>query len=284
MDWIGFSLLSVFCFTILGLLQRILAVESKNPRATAVVFNATAALIALVIFILTSDVNKITLPTEKVAWISMGLAVFCYGLFERGRFYAAKLLEASVLTTVFNITLLITLIGSFILYSETLTVNKIFGGALILIALFTVSYSKGNKQKISIQGIIISISISIVLGFAQVLDKRGALYFSPETYSILVWVLPMLVIIFPSIKISDLKKELVRAKWRVIVIAAANVLGYLFTLKALTLTEVTRAIPLMQTSTLFTVLAGIVILKERDNLVRKIIAGGLALVGVYFLV
>ena len=100
----------------------------------------------------------------------------------------------------------------------------------------------------------------------------------------MVWVLPILIIVFPSIKIADIKYELKRSSWRLIFIALANVLGYLFMLKALAMAEVTRVMPLIQTSTLLTVLSGILILNERDNIARKIIAGGIALAGVYFLV
>ncbi len=268
----------------LGLLQRVLAVESTNPRATAVVFNATAALIALTIFVLSGKTSNLIFPTNYVAWISMGMAVVCYGLFERGRFYAAKLLEASVLTTVFNISLVIALLGSLVLYSETVTMQKILGVFFIMSALCIVSYVKRGTNKISVKGLAIGILISTALGLAQVLDKRGALYFSPETYSIFVWVLPLVVIIFPSVKISDLQQAIRIGSWKIVLIAALNVLGYLFSLKAFTLTEVTQAMPLMQTSTLFIIIAGIFVLKERDNLIRKLVAGCLALVGVYFLV
>ena len=72
--------------------------------------------------------------------------------------------------------------------------------------------------------------------------------------------------------------------WIALLLASLNVIGYLLNLKALEIAEATRVIPIVQTSTLFTVIFGILLLKERDNVPRKIIAGILAITGVYFLV
>ncbi|KKU23262.1 MAG: hypothetical protein UX34_C0013G0017, partial [Candidatus Woesebacteria bacterium GW2011_GWF1_46_13] len=55
-------------------------------------------------------------------------------------------------------------------------------------------------------------------------------------------------------------------------------------LKALELQEATRVIPIVQTSTLTTVLAGVVLLNEKEHLVKKVIAGFTAFAGVYFLI
>jgi uncharacterized membrane protein len=62
-----------------------------------------------------------------------------------------------------------------------------------------------------------------------------------------------------------------------------NVLAYFLMLKALETQEATRIIPLIQISTLSTILLGIVLLKEKQNVYQKIIAGLLAVIGVYFL-
>jgi uncharacterized membrane protein len=67
-------------------------------------------------------------------------------------------------------------------------------------------------------------------------------------------------------------------------LASLNVSGFLFYIKALGLADATRVVPLMQTNILFTVLAGIYFLNEKEHTVRKIIAGALALIGAYFLV
>ena len=283
MSWILFALSSVVSFTFLNLLQRVLAVDSKHPRAMAVLFNGTAALIALLIFAFSGAYKSFSLPTEPQAWIALLIASFCYGMFERGRFVAAKLLDASVLTTIINISVVIAIIGSSWLYSEPLTSTKLFGGALILIALLMVSF--GNQTKKSpLKGVFVGILISIMLGLGWMLDKLGTQYFNSGTYNILIWILPTVFIFFPYIKLEVINSELKVASWKVFLLAGLNVIGYLMQLKALEIAEATRVIPILQTSTLFTVLLGVVFLREREHILRKVLAGIIAVTGAYFLI
>lgn len=283
MSWVLLAFGSVFSFTALDLLQRVLAVESKHPRAMAVIFNLVAALIALLIFLLTGAFRNFTFPDAPKAWLTLLVASFCYGMFERGRFIAAKLLDASVLTTIKNISVLIAFIGSLLLYSEPLTIHKIIGGALIIGALLLVSINK-HSEKLSKKGVLVAVAISTMLGLAWMLDKLGAQYFNANTYNIFIWVAPIIFIYFPQIKQKLIKTELKIASWKVFVLSGLNVVGYLMQLKALEVAEATRVIPIVQTSTLFTILLGILLLGEREHISRKIIAGLMAIAGTYFLI
>jgi len=249
----------------------------------AILFNSIAAFFSLLIFLVTGAFKDFSLPTNPTAYLIVFIAMVCYGLFERGRFVAAKLLDASVLTTVSNIGVPVAFIGAALLYNEPITPNKLLGGLLILVALLLVSYKNGTKKH-SAKGIVIAVLIFIALGIGWMLDKAGTTYFNANTYSFLVWTLPLIIIIFPGIKLSALKEEMKIGTWKVYLLAAINVLGYLAQLKALTLTEATRVIPIVQLSTLFTVLMGIIILKERDHIPRKIIAGTIAIIGAILLV
>ena len=65
--------------------------------------------------------------------------------------------------------------------------------------------------------------------------------------------------------------------------AGLNVAGYLLQLKALEIGDATRVIPTVQTSTLLTVILGIVFLGEKEHSAKKIFAAIIALLGVYFL-
>lgn len=283
MSWILLVFSSVVLFTSLNLLQRLLAVDSKNPRAMAVLFNSIAALIAILIFVFTGSYKSFALPTDPKAWIALLVASFCYGMFERGRFVAAKLLDASILTTIVDIAALVAFVGSLFLYSEPLTPHKLLGGILIIGALLLVTFS--NKAgKFQMKGVIVAVLISIMLGLGWMLDKLGTQFFSAAIYSIFLWTVPIVFIVFPFIKIGAIKSELRIASWRVFLLAGLNAVGYLLQLKALQITEATRVIPIIQTSTLFTVLLGIILLKEREHIPRKIIAGIMAVAGAYFLI
>jgi uncharacterized membrane protein len=282
MIWFYFAACSVIFFTALNLLQRMLAIESKNPRALALVFNTVAALIAFFTFILTSTTVDRRLPVNSVAWFVLITASLMYALFERRRFRTSQLLNASTFSIIANFSLFVALVGSLILYAESLTDLKIVGLVLILMALFLVSYTK-TRDKASLQAVAYGIVTFLFLGIAWTLDKQGTVYFGAETYNILVWTVPIIFIYLPYVKVEDIIFESKNASWRIVVLAGLNVFGYLLQLKALEIHEASRVIPIVQTSTIFTVLAGTVFLKEREGVFRKVLAGILALVGVVLL-
>ena len=283
MMWFYYALASVAFFTGLNLLQRTVAMDSKNPRVMAIVFNSLAALVAIIIFILTGGFTNFRLPHSPFAYLSLAGAVLFYGLFERGRFHAAQLLDASIFSTITNVSVVVAFIASFIFYKESFSLPKIIGGLLIITALFLISYEK-KRHSISQKGLAIAVGISIALGLGWALDKYNSTLFSATTYNILVWTLPIPFLIFPGVTMSQIKSESTGKFWKLGISAALNVCGYLFQLKALSLTEATKVIPVIQTSLLFTILLGIVFLKERDNIPKKILAGVLAFIGVYLLV
>jgi len=282
MSWLVLASSSVLLFTALNLLQKVLATSSRNPRALSVVFNTYAALISAVIFLTTTPLSKISFPKEPAAWVFLLLAASAYALFERSRFSVAKLIDASVFSTITNVSVLVAFFGSVFLYNEPLTTSKLIGLVCIVSALVLLSYRKGSRA--SAYGILLAIAISAALGVGWMLDKFGAFYFNSATYNIMVWTLPIALILLPKVPIADLKYEIKTGSWKIVLLALLNVTGYFLQLQALTVGDATRVIPIVQTSTLFTVLAGIVLLKEKEDLPKKIIAGIIAVAGVALII
>ncbi len=281
--WIYYTIGSIVFFTILNLLQRKLSVDSKNPRAMSVIFNSYAGCIAILFFLLTQSYTRLELPKEPTAWFVVISATVLYGLFERGRFYVAKLVDASVFATIINVGLIVAFIGSIFFFSENISFLKISGAIIILIALFLVSYSK-TAAPVSKKGIVLGIIISAIIGVGWLFDKKGTEYFNADTYNIFVWTIPIIFIYLPHIPYSDLKQEFKRGSWKLALLAFLNVTGYFFQLKALGMYEASRVFPLISTATIFTVLIGVFFLNEKENALRKIIAGILAVIGIYFLI
>jgi uncharacterized membrane protein len=282
MSWISLTFSSIVFFTLQNLLQRKIAIKSDNPRMTALVFNILSVFFALVVYFLTGSYTRISLPQAPVAWVFLFISVVCYGLFERLRFTVARLIDASVFSIIFNISILTGFIGALVLYHETLTPGKLLGAGLIIIALGLASDYR--RQKISKKGIYLAILICTLTGIGVTLDKMGAIYFTADTYQVLVWVLPLSLIIFPLFKAREIIREIKNSTWKMYVMAILNVLGYWLQLRALAISEASRIIPLVNTSTLFTILAAIIFLGERSDLKKKIIAGIITVVGVYLLI
>ncbi|KKP62956.1 MAG: hypothetical protein UR56_C0003G0063 [Candidatus Roizmanbacteria bacterium GW2011_GWC2_34_23] len=281
MTWLYLSLGSALSFASLTLLSRVVSVKSKNPRALSIVFNLIAFLMALMIFFITGANKNFSLPTKFEPYLYLSIACLFYGLYERIRFYVAQVLEASLVSIINNISLAVAFFTAAFIYSEVMTINKIGGFLLILTALFLVSVNKVSK--INRRGILLAILANVFLGIGWALDKKGVIFFSPETYNVLVWFFPLFVLYFPYLKFSDIKKEIKISSWKIALLSLFNVIGYFIQLKAQALADATRVIPIVQTSTLLTVIFGIFILKEKDNLFKKIFAGIIAIGGVFLL-
>ncbi|MFA6081392.1 MAG: DMT family transporter [Patescibacteria group bacterium] len=281
MTWLYYSLGAAISLAFLNILSRILTVKSRNPRAFSIVFNIICIIMSLILFIVVGSYRAFSLPTRIDAWIYLLIASFFYGLNERFRFLISKILEASIYSIISNITVIIAFFISFFLYKESLTVTKLLGSIFILFSLLLVSELK--KSKISSKGIFLGVLTSIYLGVAMSLDKKGAIFFNPETYNILLWVVPFIVLYFPGIKIEEIKVEFKQFSWRIILLAFFNFVGFYFGLKAFILADATKVIPVIQTTTLMTVIAGIFLLKERSYLPKKILAGIIAIAGVFLL-
>ncbi len=284
MTWLTLALSAVGLFTVLNLLQRVLATESKDQRAMTIIFNMVAGVIAVAVFVAGGSYKNFSLPADPNAYIFLGVAVLSFGLFERGRFVAAKLLDASTLTTISTVSVLVAFVGAALLYQEPMSLQKLAGGILIILALVIVSLGSGGKRKISLKGVLAAALIWVFLGIGWMMDKSGATHFNADTYSFLVWTLPLFVVVFPGIKIKTLKTEMKLASWKVFLLAGINVAGYLMQLKAVAISDATKVIPIVQLSTFATVIAGIIFLKEKENLLPKILGSILAVIGSVLLV
>ncbi len=281
MTWLYLSFAAAFCFACLSILSRVVSVDSKNPRALSLAFNLTSILMAVILFLLTNSYKKIIFPAQTEAWIYFLIAAFFFGMFERLRFLATKLLPASVYSVISNLSVVVAFILSLLIYKETLTLSKATGFLLILTSLFLVVETK--KSKVSIKAVLVGLITSLFLGIAMALDKKGATYFSPEIYNILMWTVPFLVLLFPYAKIEDIKLQFKQFSWKIALLSLLNFTGYYLGLKAFLLMEATKVIPVIQLSTILTVIIGIFVLKEKNNLLKKIVAGIIAVIGVFLL-
>jgi drug/metabolite transporter (DMT)-like permease len=188
MAWIFYASGSIVLFTILFLLQRIIAVDSRHQRAMAVIFNFIAGVFAVIIFLVTGAFRHFQFSRQPVAWVSLLVASLAYALFERYRFKVAKVLDASLYTIIGNISVLVAFIGALLLYSEPLTTNKLIGAILIISSLFLASLNKssGSQKSLKLHSLLLGVAVFSFLGIGWMLDKMGALYFNADTYNILI--------------------------------------------------------------------------------------------------
>jgi uncharacterized membrane protein len=106
--------------------------------------------------------------------------------------------------------------------------------------------------------------------------------FSIAPYMLAAFLFPAVVNLFLFLRpnVSQLRYEL-KTQWKAILLNAAVMdVSYFFLLKAFQLGNVPQVVALSASSTLLTAVVGIVILKENEQRALKIVAAGLATLGI----
>lgn len=279
--WLILSLASVLIFTAVNLLMRVLAVKSENPRIFSFVFNSWGALFAILLFI--TEIPTITIPKSLPInhLILILFAIVSYGLYERTHFSARKYMDSSTITILFRLAPMVAFIGSLIFFKESITLRQFVGAALLLSSALLVIHK--NPHLKMHRPLLIALFSALMLGIAWMLDKPGSQGLPASLYSFIVWVAPLGIIALPSLSIKHLRREAIIGGWKVALLAFLNVLGYFVYLKALSLEDASKIIPITSSAGTLTVIAGIIILKEKTNINKKLIAGVLMLIGILLL-
>ncbi|MBI3342950.1 DMT family transporter [Candidatus Gottesmanbacteria bacterium] len=279
--WFILSFTSALIFTAVNLLMRVLAVKSEHTRTFSVVFNLWGALFALLLFL--TQLPSTTLPTgiSPATVLFIILAILFYGIYERFHFSARQAMDASTTSVIFRLAPVIAFAGSLVLFHETLTWEKLFGAGFILIASFVIIHK--NPQITFSRPFFAALISAAALGIAWIMDKPASAGFPPAFYSFILWTMPLLVIAFPLPTVTQLKKEALVGGWKVALVGFLNVLGYVIQIKALSIADASRVIPVTSSSGTLIVLAGIFLLKEKTFMTRKLIAGVLMFIGILLL-
>jgi uncharacterized membrane protein len=116
-------------------------------------------------------------------------------------------------------------------------------------------------------------------------DKYLLKTFSTAFYNLLLYSVSSLLLLGSiGFNFKKIKEEIKLHGPIVFLIGAVFALGMYFFQFALKLGEVSRVVPANSSSIIFTVLAGIILLGERDNLLKKLMAGIIVFTGVYLLI
>ena len=165
-------------------------------------------------------------------------------------------------------------------FKESFILNKFFGAILIIVSNFLVLYKKGNLKfnKYIILGLIANFFLTIAL----FIDVNYSEEFNLPIYiSITLLVPALLIFLFEKIKIKDILDEykivnkklffLTSLSWTIMTFAQ---------LRAYQLGEIIVVAPLCSLTVILNIITSYIFLKEKNNLLRKIIAGILIIVGI----
>lgn len=282
MSWFIFSLLALVFFVIYDIAGRYLATRSDNPQAFAVIYNLGVALMSPIIFLFDQ-----TMPsgiTPYVVFMTI-LGLIIWGLNGRYEYFAKKHTQASIFSIVIKLGPVISFFLAIIFLEESFTLAKLAGVLIIVIANIILFVGNLHNTKIDLKGIRYTLLLAMILSVAWLFDAVNVKAWGVGFFATFSFFAPVILSsFFPTIKKSELKRELdLTPWWQFLVLGFFNLIGYGFMLKALTLGEASKVMPIATSTTPLVVLIGVIFLGERDSLWRKIFASILVVLAIYLM-
>lgn len=272
---IFFALLAAFSSGVEKIFRRHVAVR-VDAVTFSFLFSTVAALVLLPIYL-----THFQLPSQTKAWIFL-LAPSI--LFAGTSFFIAKAyshLETSIAAPISRIKILIVLALSVLFIHETFNITKLLGTLTIFLGLLLLSYKKGGRAvDLKNPGLYFLVASVTCTAVASVIQKQGLAYITTQTYAFFVYFIPALLF-FPFFLAKKIPfgKIYNNGFWPLSLMAILSV-GYQYsTLLAFKFTEASIVIPFTELSSFIAVLGGILFLKERDHITKKLASTFVTILG-----
>lgn len=279
MSWQILIWISVILNAFSVLLQKILLKDDKSdPISFSIFFQVGVAfVVGIIVFLLQ---GKIPIPDlSNISW-SLLVMVVLYSLANIFIFKSLKITEASRFTVIFSSKTLFAVIGAIIFFNESLIRTQWVGAILIVIGVMTVSFKK-LATKLNM-GDMMAFAAALLFGLANTNDRFLVKFFDPYSYVVIGFLLPGIAIalLYPK-KIKGLKIYFKKA-----FIFKMTTLCLLYGLSAVTFFAALQIAPVSSQifaisafGAIITVILSIILLKETDLIVRKIVGAIMGVVG-----
>lgn len=277
MNWFYWALATAITSAAYNLVGRVVAVKSQDGRVFSVLFGTIASIMSIFFFLIEPfEFRNISLRVVLLTILSTVLMA----VFERIQFYVRKEIDASTLSIIFRLIPAVSVVASILFLKESITVGKIVAVLLIIGGNLLVVLVRGKGKIKFDKASFVAILAAIALGLAWTADKGASIGYSASLYALIAWILPTIYnYLTPPIHKDKLKIEWKTGAKGIIILAFLNVLVYYLQIKTILLVESSKAVPVMSLSTIFVVIFGIIFLKERDNILVKVLASFLVVIG-----
>src|SRR6266571_5007625 len=252
-----------------NVISRLSLSKTKHEYGYTILWQVFCGLLSLLFL----PFDRFSIVLNPRVLLLFALSVALWALVDAFLFSAFKFEEASVLSAIFPLNFVFTFVVSVVFFKAG--IKPIIVVASLLIGLY---HTRFRPSK----GIVFALLYSFFLGAALGLNSEVVKSFSIPPYMFVAFLIPAAINMFVFLrpKVEELRYEL-RMQWKAILLNAAVMdASFFFLLKAFQLGNVPQVVALSASSTLLTALAGIVVLKENKHMTLKIVAAGLATLGV----
>ena len=274
--WILFVILYIIAAVIFTQFIKVSTETSKNHGALVILLQFIAGLSSL----LFAPFFSFTFPTDWRVYFFLGIACIFYALADRMNTTVRSGVEASTFSIIKQLSTVIMIIGGLLFLKEPFVLKKIIGAGLIIFSNILVFYKKG-KQKLD-KYVMLGIVANLFFSVALFLDVNISENFNLPLYiTTTLWVPALFILIAERVKFSSIKDEFKNGNKKAILLTGlfwgSSIVA---SLRAYQLGDVTTVAPLSALTVIGNVILGYLFLKEKNNLLRKIISALLIIISI----
>lgn len=283
MLWLGLVIISILALSILTILQRVLMKDDKSdPVAFSIVFQLLTGVIVGVYALF----HGISFPTHFLSFLpNISIMIILYALANIMLFKSLQKIEASEFTILFVSSTFWTILGAVLFLHETFTLHQVIGAVFIALSIVIIF---ARKHRFVIQKEhIFSLIAALAFGLAFVNDAYLLNYFEVNSYTAFAFIMPPLGIWLLNTRKTKEIMQYVKGKNKknILITALLQAIATVSIYTAYSIghnAAVTGS--LYKLSTVMIVILGVIFLKERDHLGKKILGVLLACIGAILLV
>lgn len=290
MTWIVLITFSIFFGSVSSLLQRILV---RAERSDTYSYSALTQLIsAFVCFLLALLLGRNSIPEfsiiiESHVYLFILLSSSLYAINAIFCFKALQSIEVSKFSILYATRAVVTIIIASIFLKESLNVIQLLGSGMILFSILFLNTTSTRDLFRFGKGELYTLTAALAFGIATVSDKYIIEWFDYIPYLTLDFLLPAIILIAIKPKVVQEFRKLLVLKTlpTILLFSTLYALGALTFFGAMDASDNTSLVSSIgQVTTIVTVIMGVVLLKERKDLLKKIIAGVTSVIGLILLI
>lgn len=268
--------LYIILATIFTQFYKISTKNLNNAGALTVVLEIIGVIAALLI----CPFFEIKFPTDIKVYAFLGVSIIFYAITDRVNTTVRSGIEASTFSMLKQLSTTFMIFAGLIFFKEEFILHKFIGAMLIIFSNVFLFYRKGEfkANRYVLLGVLANIAYTIAL----FLDVNISDNFNLPFYVAMTLGIPALLIcLVERIKFSDIKSEFKKADKKVIFTTGITwSLSIVACLRAYQLQNVSIVAPICALTVISNVMVGYLFLNEKDNLLRKIIAGILIVISI----
>ncbi len=275
-NWVLYVILYIVFITIFTQAYKVSTRTLTKAGALTVLLEGIGAITGLLI----CPFFEMKFPSDPKIYLFLGISIVFYAISDRINTTVRSGIEASTFSMLDQLSTTFMIFAGLIFLKEEFILHKFIGAMLIIFSNVFIFYKKGEFKFNRYIGLAVLANISITVAIfldVNISDNFNLPFYAALTLggpAILVWILE-------RIKISDVKNEFKNVNKKAMLITGITwPLAIVASLRAYQLQNVSIVAPICSLKVISNIIVGYLFLKERGNLVKKIIAAILIVVSI----